>query len=135
MSLPLELITMAVSTLMGIWSKNMDAKNAFTLKAMTQQQEGYEDARNATGEGIAWTRRFIVVAATLSIIVLPKLAALYFPELLVTTGYMEFIPGFLFLSGHDAIIWKTFTGFVITPLDTHLMSAIAGFYLGQGRSR
>ena len=97
MSIPLELLTMGASTLIGIWSKNMDAKNAFMHQTITQQQKGYEDARNARGEGIAWTRRFITVVVIIMVIAWPKIAAVIWPELPVITGYMEFHPGFLFL--------------------------------------
>jgi hypothetical protein len=38
-----------------------------------------------------------------------------------------------FLFGPDeAISWKAARGFVITPLDTHIVSAIVGLYFGAG---
>ena len=32
----------------------------------------------------------------------------------------------------EAIKWKYAQGFVITPLDTHIVSAIVGLYFGAG---
>ena len=34
------------------------------------------------------------------------------------------------LEGRDIVQWKEMVGLVITPLDTHLMSAIIGLYFG-----
>jgi hypothetical protein len=45
--------------------------------------------------------------------------------------WTEFSRGFLFLVEKKEIVMdKEFFGVVITPLDTHLMSAIVGLYFG-----
>ena len=71
----------------------------------------------------AWTRRLIALGAVGAIIVLPKVAAVWYPEIGVVVGYTEVQGGFLnFLFGpNEAIVWKAARGFVITPLDTHIV--------------
>ena len=82
----------------------------------------------------AWTRRIIALSAVGSIIVLPKLVAVWYPDVSVIVGYTEVQGGFInwLLGAPDAIHWKAARGFVITPLDTHIVSAIVGLYFGAG---
>jgi hypothetical protein len=84
----------------------------------------------------AWTRRIIALSAVFAIIVLPKVVPLIYPDTpwLVTVGYSELQGGFSnWLFGPDkAMMWKSFNGFVITPLDTNLVAAITGLYFGAG---
>jgi hypothetical protein len=49
-------------------------------------------------------------------------------------GYTEVHGGlFNWLFGGDGTVqWQSATGFVITPLDTHIVSAIVGLYFGAG---
>ena len=71
------------------------------------------------------------MTAVFSIVVLPKLVAVFAPDVLVTVGYTEFKPGFLFFTKDVEIFkWITFEGLVITQLDTNLVSAIIGMYFG-----
>ena len=79
-------------------------------------------------------RRLIALGAVGAIIVLSKVAAVWYPEIGVVVGYTEVQGGFLnFLFGpSEAIVWKAARGFVITPLDTHIVSAIVGLYFGAG---
>ena len=45
--------------------------------------------------------------------------------------WTEFKGGFLFLIDQKEVLMdKAFAGVIITPLDTHLMSAIVGLYFG-----
>ena len=80
--------------------------------------------------------RIIALAAVFSIIVLPKIVPLIYPEhpWMVTVGYAELQGGFMnWMFGPDkAMMWKSFQGFVITPLDTNLVAAITGLYFGAG---
>ena len=132
--LPLELITMLFSTVLGavmsIWGMSMKAKDANFRK------EAVVEARNAGKEDkhFAWTRRLIALSAVFSIIVLPKIVAVWYPEVSVYVGYTEATGGFWnWIFGPDeAIQWKMAQGFVITPLDTHIVSAIVGLYFGAG---
>jgi len=64
-------------------------------------------------------------------VILPKLVAVYYPDVDVTVGYTLFQPGFLFFTdGREVFQWVTFQGLVITQLDTNLVSAIIGMYFG-----
>jgi hypothetical protein len=134
--LPLELITMLFSTVLGgvmsIWGQNSKNK--------AEQQKLLIGATNSAREygskdkHFAWTRRIIALSAVISIIVLPKLVAVWYPEVPVFVGYTEVQGGFWnFLFGPESqIIWQSAQGFVITPLDTHIVSAIVGLYFGAG---
>tara|TARA_R100000426_G_scaffold10845_1_gene11360 strand:- start:2953 stop:3396 length:444 start_codon:yes stop_codon:yes gene_type:complete len=141
--LPLELITMLFSTVLGavmsIWGMSMKAKeanNRMLLERANFRKEAVAEARNAGKDDkhFAWTRRLIALSAVFSIIVLPKIVAVWYPEVSVYVGYTEATGGFWnWMFGPDeAIQWKMAQGFVITPLDTHIVSAIVGLYFGAG---
>ena len=64
------------------------------------------------------------------IIAWPKLVPVLFDTPVILT-WTEFTQGFLFLiEKKEVLMDKEFLGLVITPLDTHLMSAIVGLYFG-----
>ena len=137
MGFPFELITMLGSTLlsgvMSMISQNLKAKQAQQKMLLARgefQVEAFKAAREYGNEGFQWTRRIIAVLAVLSIVVLPKVAVIFFPDLTVTVGYTEFRPGFLFIPEKEAMRWVEFYGLVITPLDTNLVAAIVGMYFG-----
>ena len=137
MGFPFELITMLGSTLisgvMSMISQNLKAKQAQQKMLLARgefQVEAFKAAREYGNEGFQWTRRIIAVLAVLSIVVLPKVAVIFFPDLTVTVGYTEFKPGFLFIPEKEAMRWVEFYGLVITPLDTNLVAAIIGMYFG-----
>ena len=143
MGFPLELITMLASTLLGgfmsIWgqaNKTRAEREKMLLKRAEFQNRAVTSAREygMKDTHFAWTRRIIALSSVGAIIVLPKVAALWYPEVGVVVGYTEVQGGFLnFLFGpNEAIVWKAARGFVITPLDTHLVSAIVGLYFGVG---
>jgi len=138
MGIPFEIITMLGSSLLGgvmsMWGqaqKNKMEERKMMMKVRDQEAKHIEAARKADPFS-AWTRRVIALTAVFSIILLPKLAAIFYPELLVAVGYSEWEPGlWFFTEGRDAIVWKEFSGgLIITPLDTNLMSALVGFYFG-----
>lgn len=142
--LPLELITMLGSTVLGgvmsIWGQSIKSKQA--QQEMLMQRANFNAkqvniARNAgkNDKHFAWTRRLIALSAVFAIIVLPKLVAVFYPEVNVIVGYTEVEGGFinwLFGGGNDVVKWQAAQGFVITPLDTHIVSAIVGLYFGAG---
>ena len=143
MGLPLELITMLFSTILGgvmsIWGQSIkarEAKNKMLMEGANFRKKAVAEARNAgkNDKHFAWTRRLIALSAVFSIIVLPKLVAVCYPDVSVYVGYTEMQGGFFnWLFGPDeAIQWKMAKGFVITPLDTHIVSAIVGLYFGAG---
>jgi len=134
---------MLFSTILGgvmsIWGQSIKAKQAQQEMLMQRAEfnrSAVADARDAgkTDTHFAWTRRLIALSAVFSIIVLPKLVAVWYPEVTVFVGYTEMQGGFFnWLFGpEEAIQWKMAKGFVITPLDTHIVSAIVGLYFGAG---
>ena len=133
--IPLELITMLGSTAIGgalkIWGMSQQAKaqNAqLTLQALSARAKPIADARKVKDRHTQWTRRVIALSAIGAIIVWPKFAPLL--DVNVVVGWSEFHPGFLWIEGKESVEWKSMTGLVLTPLDTHLVSAIAGLYFG-----
>ncbi|MDR1254853.1 MAG: hypothetical protein LBJ78_02355 [Puniceicoccales bacterium] len=89
------------------------------------------NARNTPHKGIQLTRRMIALMAVFFVIAFPKLMALLHPELPISVGYSQVSNGFLFFSSYEKIQWTQLKGLVITPLDTHLLSAIIGLYFGS----
>ena len=142
--LPLELITMLGSTVLGgvmsIWGQSMKMKqeqNKMLMERANANAGFVAEARNAgkNDKHFAWTRRLIALSAVFAIIVLPKLVAVFYPEVAVYVGYTEIQTGFfdfIFGPGEEVVKWKYAQGFVITPLDTHIVSAIVGLYFGAG---
>ena len=133
------LFSTVLGGVMSIWGQSM--KNRQLQQEMLMQRAEFNrsavaDARDAgkTDKHFAWTRRLIALSAVFSIIVLPKLVAVWYPEVSVYVGYTEATGGFFsWLFGPDeAIKWKMAQGVVITPLDTHIGSAIVGLYFGAG---
>ena len=140
MGFPFEIITMLASTMLGgvmsVWSESRKAKaenekllitrGEFDIKAKKQSLDhGLKD------KGFAWTRRIIALTSVFAIVLLPKLVAVYYPDVSVTVGYTQWNPGFMFFrEGREIFEWITFQGLVITQLDTNLVSAIIGMYFG-----
>ncbi len=119
---------------MSIWADSRKAKAEEQQLLITRgkfQLQAVEAARNVKDKGFQWTRRIIALTAVFSIVVLPKLVAVFAPDVSVTVGYTEFKPGFLFFTKDVELFkWVTFEGLVITQLDTNLVSAIIGMYFG-----
>lgn len=138
MGFPFEIITMlgstVLSSLLSIWSQSRKAKADEQKLLITRgefQMKAIEAARNNPDKGFAWTRRIIALTAIFSIVLLPKLVAVFSPEVDVTVGYTNWQPGFWFFKeGKEVFEWITFQGLVITQLDTNLVSAIIGMYFG-----
>ena len=138
MGFPFEIITMLGSTVlsgvMSIWAESRKAKQQEQMALITRgkfQLKAIESARNVKNQGFQWTRRIIALLAVFSIVVFPKLVAVFYPDITVTVGYTEFRPGFWFFTSDEEVFkWVTFKGLVITQLDTNLVSAIIGMYFG-----
>ena len=137
MGIPFEIITMLGSTLLGglmsMWSQSIKAKQAQQAMLMERakfQAETVKDAREYENVGFQWTRRIIALTSVFAIVLLPKLVAVYYPDVSVTVGYTQWNPGGLFRAGREMFEWITFQGLVITQLDTNLVSAIIGMYFG-----
>jgi|TARA_R100001460_G_scaffold97435_1_gene140015 hypothetical protein len=138
MGFPFEIITMLGSTILGgllsVWAESRKAKAEQQKLLITRgefEMKAVEAARNVDNKGFQWTRRIIALTSVFAIVVLPKLVAVYYPEVSVTVGYTQWNPGFLFFKeGREVFEWITFQGLVITQLDTNLVSAIIGMYFG-----
>ena len=133
---PFEIITMLgstlISSLLSLWSQRMKAKQdeqKMLLQRAEMRMEAVDAARNVENVGFQWTRRIIALSSIFAIIILPKLVAVYYPDVDVTVGYTVFNPGFLFFTeGREVFEWITFKGLLITQLDTNLVSAIISMY-------
>ena len=144
LGLPLELITMLGSTVLGgvmsIWGQSIKARQAEQKMLMERANANagfVQQAREAgkNDKHFAWTRRLIALSAVFAIIVLPKLVAVWYPDVSVIVGYSEMQTtfwGMLFGGDTEVVKWQAARGFVITPLDTHIVSAIVGLYFGAG---
>ena len=138
MPIPFELITMLgsglMSGLMTLWSQSQKAKQAAFDRAITglaAQSEDTDLARRYENTGFQVTRRIIALSAVFAVIVWPKIVPVLFPDMTVIVGYTQWNPGFLFFTeGSEAVTWQHMRGLVLTPLDTHLLSAIVGLYFG-----
>jgi len=123
-----------ISSLLSLWSQRLKAKQDEQKMLITRgefQLKAVDAARNVDNVGFQWTRRIIALSSIFAIVILPKLVAVYYPDVDVTVGYTLFQPGFLFFTdGREVFQWVTFQGLVITQLDTNLVSAIIGMYFG-----
>ena len=125
-----------VMSIIGQNQKNKLEQQKMMLQTASFKADQVNAARDAgkTDSHFAWTRRLIALSAVFSIIVLPKLVAVWYPEVTVIVGYTEMSGGLWnWLFGpSESIMWVSARGFVITPLDTHIVSAIVGLYFGAG---
>jgi|TARA_Y100000310_G_scaffold57307_1_gene52506 hypothetical protein len=123
-----------LSSLLSIWAQSRKAKAEEQKLLITRgefEMKAIQAAREVKDKGFQWTRRIIALSAIFAIVILPKLVAVYYPEVDVTVGYTNWRPGFWFLvEGRERFEWITFQGLVITQLDTNLVSAIIGMYFG-----
>ena len=137
MGFPFEIVTMLASTVLGgvmsVWSESRKAKAEAQKLLITRgefEMKARKAARDVKDKGFQWTRRIIALTSVFAIVLLPKLVAVYYPDVSVTVGYTQWNPGGLFRSGREVFEWITFQGLVITQLDTNLVSAIIGMYFG-----
>ena len=135
--LPVEMITMLGSSILGgvmsIWSQSIKAKQdeqKMLLARAETQMSFVEKARTYENKGFQFTWRIIALTAVFFIIAWPKIVPVFFDTSVYLT-WTEFTRGFLFLiEQKEMTLDREFFGVVITPLDTHLMSAIVGLYFG-----
>ena len=118
---------------MSVWAESRKAKAEAQKLLITRgefEMKARKAARDVKDKGFQWTRRIIALSSVFAIVILPKLVAVYYPDVTVTVGYTQWNPGGLFRSGREVFDWITFQGLVITQLDTNLVSAIIGMYFG-----
>lgn len=136
--IPLELLTLLSSSVLGslsrLWGVNTEIKrlqHLIHLQSIHAQNLQIKNAREYQHPHFQWTRRTIALTATFFIIAFPKLISVFLPNLSVYIGYPEASQGFLFFSSAQTKIqWVHLKGLIITPLDTHILSAIIGLYFG-----
>ena len=142
MSIPLELLTMGASALstglLTIWAQSMKAKaqqQQALIERVSLQDEIFTKAREFKGtKEFQFTKRLIALSCVGAIIILPKILPLFGID--VTVGWTEIESGFWFWSDDTTEVkWKTMSGLVLTPLDTHVVSSIIGMYFGNSIAR
>lgn len=135
---PMELITLLGSTilsgilkLIGARTQQRQAQHDMMMARFDAEAGERQNIREVKQEGFQWTRRTIALMSIFSIIVLPKVVGVIDPSIPITLGWTEMQSGFWpFIEGAEKMKWHIARGVVITPLDTHLASAIAGLYFG-----
>jgi predicted transporter len=135
---PPELLTLFASSMTGgfikLCGRSIEHKRQerlCTLQALNYKAQLLQQARHYNNPGYQWTRRIIALLAVFFVIVFPKIVSVLYPHIPVTIGYPQLQSGFLFFTtGVEKINWMKLQGLVITPLDTHLVSAIVGLYFG-----
>ena len=135
--LPSELVSLLGSSLLGsgirLLSFFMMAHHREHLMRLCRTraiEHTVVSARKASG--LQLTRRFIAFIAIFFVIAWPKLIAVFYPNIPISVGYSQRSGGFLFFSSaYEKLHWVQLNGLVITPLDTHLLSAIVGLYFGS----
>lgn len=138
-TLPSELVSLLGSSIFGssmrLLSFMLMAHHREKILKLTKahlRESSISMARNHPRSSLQLTRLFITILAVFSIIVLPKIIAILNPEIPISIGYSQICDGFLFFSSSsEKIRWTELRGLVITPLDTHLLSAIIGLYFGS----
>lgn len=144
LTIPSELITLFASSFFGGvmrgWSRRLENQQLDRLLHLRilKNDAPQRSAPLIEGYGVNWTRRSIAMMASFFIVVFPKVVAIFWPEVPLHIGYMEQSKGFLgFIGDFEKMRWISLKGIVITPLDTHILSAIIGLYFGgslMGRS-
>ena len=137
--MPIELISMLVSTVLGgvLSIMAQKGKDKADEQKMLMQRAGFaskqaDKARAVDDPFTKNTRRWIALICVVAILVLPKLAPFIDPSMPIYVGYTEAVMQgwWIFASSTDITQWKPMTGLVITPLDTHVVSSIVGLYFG-----
>lgn len=127
--IPLEIITMGASAVIGGVLKMMDRKAAREDRLLSALKEG-DQLRMNVPEGMMLTRRFIAITIVMAVMVLPKVAALFgSPVVYGSEVSSSFLWGMFGTA--PFIEWYTVGGMPITPMDTHSLAAVIGLYFGR----
>lgn len=130
--IPLEVLTMGASALIGGVLKMIDAKAKAQRELLAALNKDATARSNSGTQTFQFTRRTIALTVTFAVILLPKLAALGGAPVVVFTSGQEvsYLWG-LFSSSAGTVLY-TVAGVPITPLDTHAFASIVGLYFGYG---
>ena len=121
----------AILSLIAIKMKSAQQAHQALIDNIKQNDESHDKAAKRDNKSIRWTRRFIAVSVVSAGFIWPLLAPLF--GLQVTLGWTELHGGFWFFTDpKEHMVWHTVTAtsLVITPLVTHTVSAVIGFYFG-----
>jgi hypothetical protein len=141
---PVELVTMglgfvgsAVTTLMSNAMKSRAQIMKLAIAKGETQAKIYEGARSVKDKGFQMTRRIIALSVIGGVLFSTMVAPYIWPDVAITVGLSEYKPGFWFLTeGHDQITWRTLPqGVVLTPVISHMISAITGLFFGNQVSK
>ena len=135
--LPSELVSLLGSSLLGSGIRLISffmmahhREHLLKLCKVRAVEQTVISARKTSG--LQLTRRAIALTAVFFVIAWPKLIAVFYPNVPISVGYSQRSGGFLFFSSaYEKLHWVQLNGLVITPLDTHLLSAIVGLYFGS----
>lgn len=136
--IPLELLTGLISTglsfagsIISMKTKARAEEQKLLLQRAEVQDNIYRGAREFQTKEAKWTRRTIALSACFAILIWPVIAPLF--GLSVATGWTELTGGFWpFTDPKDKMVWHLVEGsVVITPLHTHTLMSIIGFYFGS----
>ncbi|MDP0498663.1 MAG: hypothetical protein Q7P63_01060 [Verrucomicrobiota bacterium JB022] len=137
--IPTEVITGLGSLAVGAWTKIQALKHAqqqFTLELLARQTALADASANAAhARGGEWTRRILAIMAGFFIFGIPSVLALaQFAGLNPVTTYLytQAGGGFWIFGKADEMYSAITTGYVITPLHTHLATMIMCYYFGAG---
>lgn len=134
----LEIISLVGGGVFGavlkLWAQASQDKHERYLASMQIGQVNAEiihQARTHQGDGFSFTRRIIAVSCIFAIVILPKIIAVFQPEMGVWVSSEVLENGFLFFTESQTVTeWNHLRGFVITPIDTMIVSAVIGIYFG-----
>lgn len=144
MPIPMELITMGASFVASavttLFSQSMKKRQAIFEMAMAKgekQAEIYQQVREAGTPGFQITRRVIALGVIGAFIWATMIMPVFFPHTPITVGLSETHGGFWFFTDpKEVFTWYTSQGgVVLTPLVTHMGSAITGFFFGNQISK
>ena len=142
--IPLELITMGASFLSSAFltlfrnaQENKAAMFERAMMASKAQAEIYEQVRSVPDKSFQLTRRVIALGTIGAIVWATMIVPVFWPHIPVTVGLSEMTRGFWFFSDpKQTFEWYTFNGgIVVTPLMSHMGSAITGFFFGNQISK
>lgn len=132
-TIPLEILTMGSSAVLGGFLKAMDRRAERDLRLVDAlNKDARERLIQDVPQSIQWTRRAMALIIVLSVMVLPKIAALMGYEVNYgTAGEQSLLWGLFGSSPH--VEWYIAGGVPITPMDTHSLAAVVGLYFGGRR--
>lgn len=136
--LPVEILTAIISgsltfyaSIVSMKTKAAAEEHRMLLERVGAKRELVQDAREMQNKEARWTRRTLALSACFAILIWPSMAPMF--GLHVVTGWTELVGGFWpFTEAKSRMVWHSVEGaIVITPLHTHTLSAIVGFYFGS----